>query len=212
LKNSIHYVHRVLQADSFVPYQGMPVEMNLNSPGSAFDLRITETYPVDVKIYDLSASRWITENPWIMTTHLEPDKAKSIRYFALPPDMIGTYTLETNIEYMENGSYIPYRNLKADFVIDRDAAAIIRDILASLKGLQAEGRQRAKINDAIRHVEYIQKRILTSSRDIGKNIADTLKAADALISLKGIDVSAIRLQLDNLLRIWEGRYYLDSMQ
>ena len=108
-----------------------------------------------------------------MTTRLEPDEAISMRYFALPPDMTGTYTLETNIEYMENGSYIPYRNLKADFMIDRDAAAIISDILASFKGLQTEGRQRAKINDAIRHVEYIQKRILTSSRDMEKNISSS---------------------------------------
>jgi len=45
-----------------------------------------------------------------------------------------------------------------------------------------------------------------------QNISDILQAVDALISLNGVDVSAIRLQLDNLLRIWEGRYYLDSMQ
>jgi hypothetical protein len=212
LKNSIHYVHKILQADSFAPYHGIPVEINLNSPGSAFDLRITETYPSDIKLFDSSAGRWITENPWIMTTRIEPDEANSIRYFALPPDMIGTYTIETDIEYMENGSYIPYRNLKADFVIDRDAAAIIGDILAALNRLQADGRQKARIKEAIRHVEYIQKRTVTSARDIEKNISDILKAIDALISLNGIDVSAIRLQLDTLLRIWEGRYYLDSMK
>ena len=51
-----------------------------------------------------------------------------------------------------------------------------------------------------------------SARDIEKNISDMLRAIDALISLNGIDVSAIRLQLDTLLRIWEGRYYLNSLQ
>jgi hypothetical protein len=102
---------------------------------------------------------------------------------------------------MDNGSYIPYRHLKADFVIDRDAAAVTTDILASLSGLQADGRQRARIQEAIRHIENSQKRKVTSARDIEKNISDILKAIDALISLNGIDVSSIRLQLDKLLRI-----------
>jgi hypothetical protein len=39
-----------------------------------------------------------------------------------------------------------------------------------------------------------------------------MKAIDALISLSDIDVSSIRLQLDGLLRIWEGRYYLETLQ
>ena len=51
-----------------------------------------------------------------------------------------------------------------------------------------------------------------SYHDVEQNIFDVLKAIDALISINGIDVSAIRLQLDTLLRIWEGRYYLNSMQ
>jgi hypothetical protein len=53
---------------------------------------------------------------------------------------------------------------------------------------------------------------VTGSHDVEKNISDILKAIDSLISLNGIYVSAIRLQLDTLLRIWEGRYYLDSMR
>jgi len=212
LKNSIHYVHKILQADSFAPYHGIPVEINLNSTGSVLNLRITETYPSDVKIYDSPASRWITENPWTMTTRLEPGEPKSIRYFALLPDITGTYTLETDIEYLDNGSYIPYRNLSEDFIVDKNTVTITGDIIAALNELQAEGRQKARINDAIRHVDYVQKRKVIGGHDIEKNISDILKAIDALISLNGIDVSAIRLQLNTLLRIWEGRYYLNSMQ
>jgi hypothetical protein len=54
--------------------------------------------------------------------------------------------------------------------------------------------------------------IVLCARDMEKNIADILKVIDGLISINGIDVSAIRLQLDTLLRIWEGRFYLDSLQ
>jgi hypothetical protein len=135
-----------------------------------------------------------------------------MRYFALPSDVTGTYTIETDIAYMENGSYIPFQHLQAVFVIVHDAVAITGNVMASLNGLQTEGRQRAKINDAIRHVEYIQKRTVTCVRDMEKNIDDILKAIDALISLNNIDVSAIRLRLDILLRIWEGRFYLDTLR
>jgi hypothetical protein len=155
---------------------------------------------------------WITENPWTSILRVEPGEAKSMRYFALPSDVTGTYTVETDIAYMENGSYIPYQHLTAVFVVDHDAAAIIGNVLTSLSGLQTEGRQRARINDAIRHGEYVQKRTVACARDMEKNIDDILKAIDALISLSNIDVSAIRLQLDTLLRIWEGRFYLDSLQ
>jgi hypothetical protein len=50
---------------------------------------------------------------------------------------------------------------------------------------------------------------VASAHDREKNISDILEAIDTLISLNGIDVARIRLHMDTLFRMWEGRYYSD---
>jgi hypothetical protein len=42
------------------------------------------------------------------------------------------------------------------------------------------------------------------------NIHDILKAIDSIRNIDSAWVGPLRLQLDDLLRIWQGRYYFES--
>ncbi len=53
INRSISYVHNSSDAATFYPGQLIPVEISITSLGSAFDLRIIETYPPEIKLYDL---------------------------------------------------------------------------------------------------------------------------------------------------------------
>ena len=208
LKNAVAYIHKPVDTTAFHPNQLVPVEIKLKSPGGAFDLRVTETYPAELKLYDPSNGNWITDNPWITNIHLEADETKTVPYFVLSPDKAGAYTLQTEVGYMDNGTYTFYQNLNAYITVDKDAATMTGDIIAALNALTVSGKDKAKVRDAAKHIEKVQNRATDDKKDIEKNIHYTLKAIESLLYIKGADMSNARLMMDGLLRVLEGRYYL----
>ena len=208
LKNAIAYIHKPVDTTIFRPNQLVPVEIMLKSLGGSFDLRVIETYPAELKLYTPSNSNWITDNPWITNIHLEADETKTLPYFVLSPDKAGAYTLQTEVGYMDNGIYTFYQNLNADITVDKDAATLANDIIAALDALTVTGKDKAKVRDAEKHIEKVRNRDIDDKKDIAKNIHYILKAIESLLYIKSADVSNIRLMMDGLLRVLEGRYYL----
>ncbi|MEW6003366.1 MAG: Ig-like domain-containing protein, partial [Nitrospirota bacterium] len=209
MKNAIAYIHKPLDTTAFHPNQVVPVELRIKSLGSAFDLKITETYPAEIKLYDPVTGNWITENPWIMNIRLEPDEAVTILYYALAPDKAGTYALKTEVGYMDNGQYNFYQNIETDILVGKDSAAAVNDIIIALNALSLTGKDKGKINDAIKHMEKVQNRPVANAEDMEKNIHDIWKAVDSLLSITSADISSIRLMMDSLLEAWEGRWYFN---
>jgi hypothetical protein len=73
---------------------------------------------------------------------------------------------------------------------------------------QVQGKERSKVENAIKSIENVQKRVIQKEDDIEKNIYDIIKAIDSLLDVTSIDISNIRLMMDGILKVWEGRYYL----
>jgi hypothetical protein len=208
LKNSLSYIHKPLDPTGFYPYHLVPVAITLKSLGGAFDLKITETYPAEVKLYDPVTNQWITQNPWVRNVQLNPGESKTLLYDALTPDQAGTYTLQTEVGYLEGGTYTLYQTLSVDLVVEKTANTMTGDVLTALKALTVTGLEKAKVNEAIKYVENVQQRVIATDQDIEQNIRDLLKAIDALLFVTSTDVSQIRLLMDELLKVWESRYYL----
>ena len=151
--------------------------------------------------------QWITENPWQTEQHLEPDETETISYHILTPDKTGTYRLQTEIEYLEGRNYKAYQSLSTEIEIDRDTASVTREIITELNRLTVTEKDRERLDRAIRYIEDVQEREINREQDIDKNIQDLLKAVDSLLSITSADTSAVRLMIDELLRIWESRFY-----
>ncbi|MEM7828011.1 MAG: carboxypeptidase regulatory-like domain-containing protein, partial [Candidatus Aenigmatarchaeota archaeon] len=211
LKNSLDYVHKPIVMPH-IPSQLVPVEIKIKSLGGSFDLRITEIYPEEIKIYDPSMGQWITENPWIINIHLEPEEAKTILYYALTPDKAGTYTLQTEVGYIENDIYNFYQSLRSDIVVKKDTVTISGDIISALSVLSVSGEEKAKVDNAITHIQNVRDRVITTDTDIEQHIHDILKAIDSLSCITSVDISGIRLMMDELLMAWESIYYLLSSE
>lgn len=211
IKNSLNYIHNQISNPEGLPYipnQLIPVEIKLKSLGCAFDLKITETYPVEINLYEPSTGLWITENPWVTNIHLEPDETKTILYYALTPDEAGTYTLQTEAGYVENGIYNFYQSLESDIVIEKETVTISGDIINALNALSVSGQEKAKVNNAVAYIQNVMNRSITSDTDVEQNIHDILKAVDSLLSVTSVDISESRLMMDELLKAWEGRWWL----
>ncbi len=214
MKNSISYIHKPIDITDFHPNQLIPVKIELKSLGDAFNLRITEKYSPEFKPYDIATGRWITDNPWVINMRLEPDETKTILYYALAPDETGTYTIQTEAGCMNNGTYTFYQKLNTEIVIDKDSISMTNEIIKELQALSVSKQDKSKLNNAIKYMVNIQKRVIVNDEGIKKNIHDIVRAINSLLSLSSIDVSGIRFIMDSLLRVWEARWYemLSSLQ
>jgi hypothetical protein len=207
LRNSLSYIHNLADGTGFYPGQLIPVEIRLKSLGSAFDLSITETYPLGIEIYYPSTREWIADNPWMINLRLEANETKTIFYYVLTPDSPGTYALQTEVGYMDNGASNFYQSVTTDIVVEKDTTAIGNDIISALGGLPVLGQEKSKIDNAVGYIHNVQNRVINSEMDIERNIDDLLKAIDSILTVTSVDISAIRLMMDYLLKTWEGRWY-----
>jgi hypothetical protein len=186
----------------------VPIEVKIKSPGIAMDARIMETYPPEIKLFDPMTGRWIKDCPWVMDIHLEPGKTGAVFFYALAPDKAGVYILETAIGYLENGVYNFSQNLGIEVPVEKDSAQMLSDIVRALKSLTVSKKDKWELEDAIEHMERVQRRAGETGRDIQRNIDDIMEALDSLLSISSTDVSEIRLMMDTLLEVWVGRLIL----
>jgi titin len=207
LNTSLQYAHRPEEMDSFLPSRMVPVEITVKSLGSAFDLRIAETYPAEVRLYDPSTGQWITANSWVSDIHIEPDETATMLYYALIPEVPGTYELKTEVQYADGGTYSLYQDLYANLVVEKNTTTISGDIIVALQALTVTDQDEVKVANAIKSLQDVMDRAVATKTDIEQNIRDILKAADSLRAVTGTDMSSILLMIDDLLGVWESRWY-----
>jgi hypothetical protein len=210
VRKSIAYAHKPSDTTLFAPYQLAPVKLTMRGPWNASILRLTETYPADLMLYDPEADKWITNNPWSVDATLAPNEIKNSLFYVLTPNKDGAYTLQTEVGYLDKGYYNFYENVQTVIKVDGDIATMGGDIISALKALHVSGKEKAKINETIKYITNVLDRSVADSSDREKNISDLLKAAAALTEIESADTSGIRLSVDKLLRLWEANWYINS--
>jgi hypothetical protein len=143
-----------------------------------------------------------------MEIRLEPGKTETVFFYALAPDKAGAYILETEIGYLDNGTYNFSQNLSTEIVVEEDSAQMVSDSIRVLKSLMVSKKDKSEWEDAIEHMEKIQRRVKVTEKDVEKNIDDLLEAIESLLSITSTDVSEIRLMMDALLKVWIGKLIL----
>ena len=208
LKNTIIYVHKPTDANgTFLPNQLVPSEVAIKSLGGVFDLKIKETYPQVLKIYDPVSKQWITDNPWLQDLHVESDATYYFRYYVLTPETPGAYLLQTEIDYVQNGTAQLYKTFNAEIVVDNGSTALEDRIIAALKALSVTRRDKNGVCEAIKYIERVKYRGSRSQKACDDNIHDILEAVEAIMSITSCDAKPVRLMMDMLLQICQGKYY-----
>jgi subtilase family serine protease len=210
IKNSIVHVHKPLDnASSFMPGQFVPVEIKIQSLGGSFDLKVKETYPAQLKIFDPSTNKWVKDNPWLKDISIDSNETKYLRFYVLTPDTPGTYKLETEIGYFENGEFKVHSNLSIDIMVGKDKTVMVNDIIDALKALPVTAKDKFEVLKAINYIEDVKHshRYGSSKVALEKNIHDILKAIDEIIDITSCDTLEVRTMMDMLLRFYEAKFY-----
>jgi hypothetical protein len=85
---------------------------------------------------------------------------------------------------------------------------MVSDVIRALKSLTVSKKDKSELEDAIEHIERVQRRGKATEKDVQKNIDDLLKAIESLVSIIRTDVSEIRLMMDALLEVYSGKLIL----
>ncbi len=213
INNSIIYAHKSSVVDSFPTHQLVPVEVKIKSLGSSLDLKVKETYPSQIKIYDPAGNIWITDNPWISDVHVDSYATNYFRYYALTPDTQGTYTLQTDIGYQAGSDFQIYKSLNTQITVGNFSTTVLTDnIITSLKALKVSLLEKLTVYSAVQYMESVKNRNnnQTGTKAVYESdMSDILKALDAVMILTSCDTKQVRLMMDMLLRTYESKYYLE---
>jgi len=146
--------------------------------------------------------------PWAYTFALEAHQTEIIRYYALLPDAAGTYVIETTVGLTAQGTVIPAYESNVEITVEKDAAALTTDIIDALTSLSVSKKDRLKVQYAIQCLQDLRHGHHGKNEGFEDDIHDILKAVDALVQIESADITEIRLMLDALLRVEQGRFYL----
>jgi len=183
------------------------VKIELMSPGTGLDLRLEESYPQEIRLWNPTPGEWVAENPWVADLHLDGDEEKTLLFYARTPDREGSYSLETRIFSAVGGGAPPDQTLQLALDVPGDRARLTRDILAMLDSLSVSRKDRCRLQRAVFRVERMELREVQDRRDVEQTIRDALDAAESVSSITSADVTEVREKLAGLLQSWEAQWY-----
>jgi flagellar hook assembly protein FlgD len=189
------------------PYQLVEVERRVTSLSDLFSVEITETSSPELLLFDPEINQWVTDNPWTLTRDLDPETTLSLPFYVILPDQAGLLSTSTDVGFFVGSMYVPFANLLNEFDIGQDRSQLISDIIAEVQALPIDRKDRNNLRNVEKYLTEVASRTVLQAQDISKNIHDIEKAVNDLLRIDSMDIHQIRLQLDRLLRIEQGRFY-----
>lgn len=208
LTNTFRHVHQPTATISYAPGQLVPVELTVKSLADEFSLRIEESYPASVRLFDTASGQWISDNPWIQSLVLMPDEKKTMLYYAQLPAEKGSNTLESGISYATEGIWTEIGRYPIELPIAADAAESIDTVALQLDNLHPlTNEENANVTTARTAMSHVTKQATYTSIELDTIVHELLKAVGAVIGIHTVDTDPVRKELDRLLGSFAGRWY-----
>ena len=205
LVNAINYV----KPDNYFPRAAgsLPVRIEVTNSTEPVDVAVTETIPQGATADSIMPFTTMTGNtiPWLAS--LQASEKTNYAYFLELPYAAGENTVTTALSYDNNGTLIPYGELALTFTVLNSGDTLVAAIFADLQRLVPAGADDAgRIADVIRRLTEVRPEEV-SAKEADDNIKSILAAAESLRQMS-IDTKEVRLKLDELLKIWEKKWYV----
>jgi len=184
-----------------------PVKITLQNASEPVDLKVTETLPVDVAADNITPDATQTSNTIQWSLSLSANQKVKLGYWLNLPDIAGQYQTSTEVTYSNLGNYRLYSNYNLDLFVVYNSTELLSQIITDLQNILPPGKKDAhKIHAVIEELSKINGNA-DNRKEAEKNIE---RITDAVKELKKVsaDTSAIRLKLDELLKIWQKKWSL----
>lgn len=211
LASVVRQIHSPVTSTSFNPGQLVPVELTVQARADNLTLRIDESYPGEVRLYELPSKQLIPSNPWSTEFSLLMDQKRTFQYYALLPEKKGSYVVDSGVSFVSDGQWREYGAFPLDLSVPQDAAEILDAVAVELSGLHPTNNQEVMDVAAARaSLEKIPRQPRYTAVELDAIIHELLKAVDAIIDIETVDTEQVRKELDRLLAVYEAKWYDSS--
>ena len=203
--NSINYVLPARRDTR--PLEEVPIRINLENSTEPADVQVLETIPANTSADAISPTATQSDNTIAWQSSLAADEKKTLGYWLNLPDLAGDYRLGTELRYSNQGDYRLYGYYSLTVTVAVDSADLLKKIISDLQILNVTKADADHVTNALADLNLIKDYAGVTKTDAQNNINHILSALSELGKVS-VDVSAIRLELDELLKIWQAKWNL----
>ncbi len=225
LINSINHVRPLDRAPGALA--SLPIRIKLDNSIEPAEIRIVEYLPEMSMADGIFPEARMIDNTITWDSSIKANENLLLGYRLNLPDIAGSYPLESKIFYSNFGDYRLYGTYPLELEVTAGSAELLGEAVRSLETLgngvicphtygdNEEGDDfedddddncSERLAQAIRELNRVDADA-SDRKSAGRNIERIQKAINMILKLK-TDVSGIRLTLDELLRVWERKWYL----
>jgi len=188
----------------------VPLRISLENSAEPVDARIVETIPARATA-DTTIPEGSIQNPSVTwQKHIAAGETVRFGFYLNLPDRAGDYTTITEIAYGNNGSFVPYGQYPFTLNIRYSSEELLYEVITDLINITTLNIDDAERIDKAMDALLQVNRQASNIKEKEDNLRQILKAADEVRSIS-IDALTIRLKLDELLRIWETKWYISDI-
>ncbi|MBE9504962.1 MAG: SMP-30/gluconolactonase/LRE family protein, partial [Proteobacteria bacterium] len=191
-----------------VPATVLPVEITVESLGSAFDLRI-EAAADGMTILDANNNGVLDtlSNKVTWNTQLAENKIIRLVYLAALPEFNNLINAEADVYYLYNGEERLYNSYSLSIAVHEGTIDLQNRIINALNSLVVPNQESGIKDSIIRNFEKITGFPSMTRQDIERDIHELLKLIDDLEKLS-TNANAIRSDMGDMLQIMQRRWLI----
>lgn len=191
--------------------ESLPMRITVSSSTEPLGLLVREILPAGTAADTIVPQGAVMDTAIIWLRNLAASSKAEFGYYLNLPDAVGEFSAVTDIMYANHGDYRPYETAQLTAAIQKDSAGLLREVIAALNTLPVTGSDDLVIlTDAVSRLSRVTTEPLDGNE--AEKGVEAVAAVTRLIRSLSSDTAEIRLQLDELLKILERKWYLTNLQ
>jgi len=210
LRDSWRHVHREQLAESdLAPLEVAPLRWEVTSPEVGQLFALQANLPPGLRLYDYQSGVWQQQGVWRSTLPVTVGKRGVFDFSLLAPEAAGGFTLDLSatVAPLAGGAASQLWDNRYTFTVPGDRGSLLTAARTALTALQVTKTEGAMVTTITTYLDNLRRRAIACAGDLALNIQDLTSAIAALSAINNPEVPDLRLDLDDLLRLEEGRWY-----
>jgi subtilase family serine protease/Tol biopolymer transport system component/flagellar hook assembly protein FlgD/fibronectin type 3 domain-containing protein len=205
LANSINLVKP--KEHSLRAQESVPVRIEVVNSTEPFGLEMSQTIPATCTAEAITPLGDLVGNVITWRQYLGASEKAKFGYYLNLPDLKGDYTVTTVTNYANYGSYRSYDSHDMILKVGNSSDELLQKVISELFALPvSDKKEREWLGEAISELNQIRQTVVMAI-DAEENVQRITRAANEVVKL-AINTQAARVELDELLKIWQRKWYL----
>ncbi len=186
----------------------IPLRITVRNSTEQVDVKLAETIPSGTTADTIVPKPVsVADTTFTWQKSLTANETARFGYYLNLPDTAGDYLTKTELTYSNNGFFRPYGQYELLLTVPNSSNDLLPKIITDLRNMQAKS-----VTDADLIAKAVEQLLLLkvnagNRKEAEDNIRYVIQAIDEARKISS-EVTVLRAELDELLKIWEKKWYL----